>query len=49
MFGITHLYVEVDPQNLIEERTIEVPSTGFGAYVCKEIHPAFSVFLRLVK
>ena len=39
MFGITDLYVEVDPQNLTEERTIEVPSTGFGAYVCKEIHP----------
>lgn len=39
MFGTTDLYLEVSPQNLINDRTISVPSTGIEAYICKEIHP----------
>lgn len=39
MFGSTDLYLEVAPQYLRSDRTIEVPSTEFDAYVCKEIHP----------
>ena len=39
MFGTTDLYLEVAPQHLTNNRTIRIPSTGFDAYVCKEIHP----------
>ena len=39
MFGSTDLYLEVAPQNLINDLTISVPSAGTAAYVCKEIHP----------
>ena len=39
MFGPTDLYLEISPQNLLDGRTIDVPSDGIAAYVCKEIHP----------
>jgi hypothetical protein len=54
MFGTTDLYLEVSPQNLINDRTISVPSTGIGAYTCKEIHPgifcaAAAGYVRVLK
>jgi hypothetical protein len=39
MFGATDLYLEISPQNLIDGRTLNLPSDGIAGYVCKEIHP----------